>query len=119
MTGLEKTSTPTLPTSEWNKMSHNFGIHAAGVSLSTVFEYQGSRKIQSWKTSCGCTGSSMNDNKFTVTYKTKEVSESLVSIGVREQSTKQQLYVTFEDGTQDHLQISVIVSLDKQESDGV
>lgn len=56
----------------FNKQSHDFGDVQEGQTLTTQFEYLGSKTIQEIEPKCSCTNFTIQDNIITVNWKIKK-----------------------------------------------
>lgn len=101
-------------TTLWDPIICDLGTHNPGVKLTAKFKFRdGSKKISSYRPSCGCTDVVMNNNELSANYTTVPLTKSQLEVGLRESQVVKSVFVNYTDGTQDVLKLRVIVTIDK------
>jgi hypothetical protein len=86
----------------WNPNNLVFSNVKSGTVVKGSFEYQGSKKISSINTSCGCTSTLLDGNKINVSMSTSIPSSS--NSNTYQQVKK--IFITYDDKSQDSLLIT-------------
>ena len=96
---------------KWKSKIVDQGTHKAGTKLDFVFEYLGDEsEIKNFKPGCGCTGVMMQNGFLKATYTTEPIGESQISAGLTEVQKVKQVFVNYNDGSQDILKMKVVVT---------